>query len=427
MSIDTNQTQVKLEDLDLDIQFYIWENLQLNDLISLAETNERFSMLAGDIFRRKHSKKTLEIDFMDFAEESIIVSDKIISMNDSEIILKLLKKFGHFMKKLAIKPSDVNQTDIIQAINLFCADTLIEIDIHNFQSNFFEHMTKPFTQLKGLSLQGIFKRLMSPTLNLAELFPAMQNLTFEFVIVEDPNCSSDIAKAFPNLQHLSVNAHQFSNPNHINEDDFTELIKKNPQIRTLTLQNCDRNLLKVVNEIHPNLEVLELFDYVKLRNSEHDEGRIVFKNLKKFVITNSYESVPQNIDFKNLVEFHSDGSQAIGAVMCTKWIDIVEHNIHLERLHVTRDPLSNEQLEKLASISSKLTEIFLNVKANINNEAIVKLMRNSPKLKRMNLSVNFDHERNFEVAAGMIENEFGKKCSVTASECNLFVECSISV
>lgn len=412
-----------MTDLDLDIQFYLWENVELNELISIAETNRQLSVLAKDIFQFRYAKKTFIIaDDMDCGGESFLVENKVILICDSELILRMLSNFGHLIMKLSLKPTTVEQTKIIQSINRHCTDTLSEIHIHSFQSNFFDQITKPFAKLQSVYLQGFFRRLISSTLSFGELMPALRNFSFEFVFIGTPNCTSDIAQELPNLEHLSVNVNQFFHPGHVNEDDFTELMRKNPQIQRITLQFGDRYILKIINEILPNLYHLELEDYVRLADTDQGEQRIVFEHVQNFTITDSSVSVPENTDFRNLIEFHSDGSQAMGIVTCYKWFDVVENGTQLEKLFVKRHPLNDEQLEKLASMSSKLKEIVLNVEVNIKDEAIVKLVKNSQKLERMQLSVGIDYQRSFKSVAKMIKREFGKKFLIKSTECELIIE-----
>lgn len=116
----------KLLSLSLDIQYKILERLDLHDLITFSETNEYFSILAHDVFRRKYSKRL--IGFLNpkrnITEAPYLEFDTAFYINDLDIALNLLKRFGHLISSIYFSateelPSSINE--VSSCINLYYA------------------------------------------------------------------------------------------------------------------------------------------------------------------------------------------------------------------------------------------------------------------------------------------------------------------
>lgn len=77
-----NKTQ--MNNLNEDVQFLIFEYLKLGDLLAIAETNQRFAILAENIFTRKYSMKFIELNDIDSTSD-IIARENFddVSINNS--------------------------------------------------------------------------------------------------------------------------------------------------------------------------------------------------------------------------------------------------------------------------------------------------------------------------------------------------------
>lgn len=98
--IGQSSNDSKFLDLNFDVQLLVIEQLDLRDLLTLAESNNHFSILAETAFKSKLSKNGIEFwgfysDFPDFQE-----IDNHIRIQNVDTMEKLLKIFGRSILKL---------------------------------------------------------------------------------------------------------------------------------------------------------------------------------------------------------------------------------------------------------------------------------------------------------------------------------------
>lgn len=419
LSLFNRQNDIELpflfDDLIPDDQLYTFENLEPRELLSLCEASDRFAALAQHIFADKYSDETIEIsDALPSVEEVFIDRRGVILIDDHELALRIFEQFGHLIRKLAIRYSSENIHEIIESISLHCADELIELEVDSFHVNLFNKMEKPFKNVKTLHIVGHFNSVEGEQLSFVELFPSLSDLSLNYLEIMHPN---SILVEIATLRHIHINANQFSSPNHIRESQFLDLLRRNSQINSLKLDYGTRDLLKKINKIVPKLQSLELVNHNSIANLDDDDS-IAFEHVENFTIAHSFESAPPNVDFPNLVEFHSIDCKAYS----NEWINLVQKSRHLEKLFIGSTSIFNEQIEKLAIISSNLSEIYLETQAVIRDETIVELIRNSPKLMKMFITFYVDNGYSYELVAQLIRNEFGHRFSVNDCDYELIVE-----
>lgn len=239
-----NKTQ--LMDLDIDAQLFILEKLSILELISVAETNQHFSLLVEDVFRRKSAKKVFEILDPRYGNfDALLETKDKVYIRQLAIISLVLKQFGHLISHLVIVYSSSNKfyvhfnaiNNLSELINQYCSDSLTNFEIVNYYETFFDKMVKPFKNVKQLSIRGKFNSLGSDTLSFAELFPSIKQLKIEYVDVQNTSC---IDHKFPYLERLNVEINQ---KRRFVENDVSKLLNKNPQISYLELSKITETFL----------------------------------------------------------------------------------------------------------------------------------------------------------------------------------------
>lgn len=367
-------------DLSLDIQYRVLERLDLPDLLTLSEIND-YSILAEDVFRRKYSKKVMEIinPLNDTTEEPITEFDSKFYVNHLEIALRILKKFGYLLEKIRFDASiDVGSSinEISSYINLYCSDTLKKLHVvvtSNDNSSFFNGMLKPFKAVEEVSLFGTLGKMNSSTLDFIEMFPVMRTIIMSSVYFED---TSFIDRKFAQLEHVSIiPAHFFVKYNNSVEEksaDVEKMFKKNPQIRSLHLTYCSVQNLKMANELLPNLEHLEI---VFFNSAQLNEEPLFFGNMKIFTLFT--QQMPRNVSFGHLTELNTNSEPDLD------WIKLVEKNPHLEKLTVNRGYVSREQLNRLATLVLNMREVILRLDRDMEDVPIVNFVRNIQKIKKI--------------------------------------------
>lgn len=201
--------KVRLND---DCIFLIFEQMDLDGLVNMAETNRNLAFFVTDVFRRKYSKKTIMIEeyfenlvvpkssgilpsrqrlFSPFGSSnneasgriSYVDSENEIKIHDVKLFVCTIRNFGSLIQRLKVVYNDaatVQSNKITKFINKYCADSLIELELNNCTDKVFKFMPKPFKILEQLTFSHIFKvYYWEIVLPMNEQFPQLRRLSFD--------------------------------------------------------------------------------------------------------------------------------------------------------------------------------------------------------------------------------------------------------
>lgn len=428
MPQDGSNVEMRFENLNSDVLFLIFMEMDLPELISMAKTKAYFSLLAVDVFKRKYLKKSVKIHdpFYEWGNGSGVwwsgdsvnykVVDDGVVIKHYDTILNVLKLFGHVISRLDVTYSSTyEETDISNissSINLYCSNTLTELYIDSFQEKFFENMSKPFIELRTVSIKGEFSAFDS-NLKFEELFPAVRDLTYLPIFISDGNA---INRVFVHLQSLHVHIWELKKSWRFTQDDVEALLRKNPQIRSVKFNYCTRPFLKIVSEILPNLQELEIDNYRNALTGDNGEP-ITFKNVTYFAVRTGAESAPQNIFFPRLHEFFTN----VFPRNCYKWIDFVRNCTTLKILQVSGAFITNEQLGRLAERSLDLDEVHIQLNTNVNDETIIEFVTVNKNIGKILFSKQKKSDSLMSIA-NTIRSNFGNKWKITETKYEMLLE-----
>lgn len=432
-----HENQLKLTDLNEDVQLLILDELDFSSLISLAETSKAYSFLVADMFKRKYLKSKALVIFnpfypdggtvdTPFNDTNVQITTEKIIVDHFGAVLKILQLLGHLITKLSFhchfvwNDLSLVVSEIGRYINKYCANSLIEFDIVNYGGTFLQKMSTPFKQVESVSIAGKFNTFDSETLAFEKLFPSMRKLSLKSLDIRD---GTIIDREFPNLDSLFVCMSYLGND--FRQDHIESLLIKNQQIRILSIDSGSRSILKFVGNHLPNIFTLSIenyFDYTLL-----DLSPIVFKNVKNFtVIAGNRRSVPDNIYFPNLVEF----SAYVDSWSGDKWIDIVHciarnastfRKLKVWQDEKSTDSLQDEQLNRLSEQTLNLDEICLKLYKNVGDETIAAFVLMNAKTKKIRLS-RVDPPNSFQNVVNMIRNQFGNKWNIIELDNEILLE-----
>lgn len=300
------------------------------------------------------------------------------------MVSNVLKHFGTSISKLRVvyrsDEKESNTTLVREAnrqINLQCAKSLVEIDIDSYFESFFDEMTHPFERVENVTIYGQFKKLGNSNMTLAEVFPVMKRLVTSKLEIFD---KSGIDQEYPHLEHLGVIIHYDDDPLRLTEADFIKILRKNPQIRSLKLHCDNLAILQTVNELLPNLEILEFSSYPS-KSDVIIENDIDFKNVKILTLYPAHKVMP-DLRFEKLEELHSDAFPR-----SRNWgINFARKSKTLQRLYIDQGCLDTIDLERIISANFTLAEISLSLCLSCEAEHIVRFIENNHQIKlfRMN-------------------------------------------
>lgn len=114
----TNKTQ--FTDLDVDCQLQIFDQLNLPALLSVAELNSEFSILAAETYRRKYRHKTVKIQEDFFNDEiEIIEFENAIQIENFDLVEAFFKHFGELILNVNINFGKIRKhQDILRLLGL---------------------------------------------------------------------------------------------------------------------------------------------------------------------------------------------------------------------------------------------------------------------------------------------------------------------
>lgn len=357
-------------------------------------------------------------DFDKFSDEN-----NIIKMRQFSIILRVLKQFGNLITHLSIFYSSSNKLSmgvpsinkISESINLHCSNTLEHFEIFSQHETFFDEMVTPFVKVKKLSIHGKFNNLRSDTLGLPELFPAVRLLRIEHIDIRDTSGIDHMADhEYPHMDQLQIEISRYSNPSRFTEENAFKLLKKNPQIRHLELDKTSRTFLLTANEVLPLLESLRLVHYFPF----HGESKqtFIFENVKNFSIAESCESAPQYVEFRNLIEYHTEN---LFGLLYNKWVQLVEKSPHLQKLFVNN--VNDEYLLKITAIDLNLIEVNFGLETDVSDETIVNFIRKNERSKKIHFTRN-EMQNTFKGVAVILHEQFADKWIIKETKFSLFLE-----
>lgn len=377
-NIEEPPKKMHLIDLNEDCLLMIFDRLQLLDLIAIAETNEHLYHVTISAARQRFVKKPLKLHgpytkSVDDRGTAIVENDDFVKLSNLKTIHKVLTLYGHVITNLDVEyRTDSQVQDLNRMINVICSDSLIDYHVSGGFFGFFNHFEKPFKHVQSLSLTGSFDYLGNSAYNLSELFPSICHMSFgDMHVFNDPN---GIVGFYPHLVHVELEL--CDERIGFNETIIQNLITANRHIRSLKLRTLTRRHLKFIADNLQNLEHLKITGY---RLHDDDIDAIHFDNLLSFGISFSAVTMPANVHFAKLVDFHTD----IQPKKCTRWMDFIENSDTLKRLTVNGRALLSSEIERLAAAHLTVNEVSLLVGIGVEDQTLVEFIKNSQQLTKV--------------------------------------------
>lgn len=416
----TTKVSEPFKDLNSDCKLLILEQLNFADLLSMVQVNQELAHLAIGVFRQKYSDKQFIIEnylpkesfgggnkiglgnfgklgsgFIpkmlgklahlkeeDDEEEEIEeekdepthfeYSDRI-EISNFEMSLKTLKYFGKRIQKLQLLIADTEfsqSKQIMQYVNRFCSESLVEIEFDVWRGQTLHHITNSFRNVEHVSFHGSIPQ-MALALNVT--FPALQKLTFKSA----RGHTGYINSYFPYLEHISLSANILSS--------IDEFLAINSHIQSVYLAESPPNFLEKLNLLLPNLKNLT-FAQLNI----HD-GQIRFENVQTLTLEDSYSS-PQNLLCPNLRELVVN----LRTERYDNWIHFLKNHPFLTKLYLNSFDTTKEQFQTITADLPNLVEMSISSwnSVGIDANTIVEFLENHSELKRfhMDLFVGKDEE-----------------------------------
>lgn len=243
-------SQTKIVDIDNDCLERVFEQLELRDLVYVAEANKNLGVAAATVFKRKLKKRTVIIDYNFYIE--IVIYDDAVCIHNSLLAVQMIRRFGQSISAIKIKLS-TNETfmrgKFFIHVNEYCHKTLNTLLTCGRFSGTFSAAKYPFESVTEFSsTEGI---VGDGCEHFNRLFPCLRRLKVVDNIIVDWKY---ISNTFPNMNAFTFKDHAIL-PQNATEDFLKTIVTLNPQLEFFKLIGYyDPNIWRFINAKLTNLK-----------------------------------------------------------------------------------------------------------------------------------------------------------------------------
>lgn len=389
-----------LQNLDMDSLHLIFDYMSVPDLVLLGQTNKCFHELVQDelVLKRRFSKKQVLFYALPTAGlEDFLETEGAFIVSNAPNAMKVLREYGSRMRniKLAkVYSEDLYKTEIPKLFTYCCSDTVEQLHLDNVRPDIFNYANKPFRRVENISLDGFFNDMGNDRFSFSEIFPALHSLYLGnelFLFVRQMN---SLILEYPQLKHLHVVIHHddIMDYHAINENVTTELIRKNPQIQSLSVCNATPDLLKIIVDELPELESLELHNFEKNDENEEIDDQLHFKNVRHFKSGNHQFTfgIPKNIRFTNKLETFEASIIDLDRSKC---LDFIQRYKNLKSIRITAtDGFTNANILRLSAMELNAIDVSVNIRNDVKHENIIQFIQKNKQLNELQLTLSVRNE-----------------------------------
>lgn len=371
-SIKKPSKSTTITDMPLELLLDIYEAFDLDDLINVAKSHPHSQIAAEIVFKKKYSIKKFTIKSKQINRAKFKPNYDIpIEFNK---LLVTLKMFGHLITKLKINYNYFHekQSELMnEYISKYVADSLVEIELKSCNDAEFKGFTRPLNNVEIVRLRH--GHVKSNITNLSKIFRSVRRLDIRQMFALSP---ATIEHHYAELQEIKM---EFMLA--IDSPHLERRLRLNTQLCSLYISGCNWQALRMISEILPNLERIELTFDDKM---EAQGGDIHFEKMKVFSmklmqdLPDSMLRIP--IVFGQLEEIVC--IEPIG-----QWFDVIIQNKQLKKITVAR--FDNEQFQRIAEELSNLEEIHMtdyDIASSGDIDSVVRFIEMAKHLKRATFS-----------------------------------------
>lgn len=413
-----------LKTLDFIDGIFLTNNLQLEDYLDTSSSDsdldfdenyekkpEKLTEL--DIYERQLSNKTIIIhnyskvnvpkwteqtfksiklwDYFRTRHDTLPEDEQLdkIEIFNFSIALETLKMFGHLITKLHLNLSNADSNEakaISNYVNEYCSESLVEITFDVAHGNPLKYWIMSFENVKRLTfgVKSLSNRKDIPKLN--EMFPRLQTISLYLGAK-----SRDYFDChFPHLNELIIN--ELNSKKKSFDDSYIDnLLRENPQIRSVTVYKGRHSLLQKITEALHGLENLTIESFKDF------SGYVLFENLSKLSLKQSLE-VPRHLHAPKLQELE----MAFSSEDLKSWTKFLKDHSKLKRLHLNYQFIYHDDFKQMTDTLPDLEEVSVSPYQNAYSgmkwtfpdvATVIKFLETHEKLKKFDIAMCNDYDK----------------------------------
>lgn len=290
--------------------------------------------------------------------------------------------FGDLMKNLVINFDSIDDKLSKQIVQFMGEKARLELlYLENCNGNILNEFTNPILSVTELSwLTKAESSLNSPAeiKKLSEIFPSVSLLYLKNIKSSD--------WIFTDGQFVNLIIVRLELPKVMDELPVVSFLQNNPTVQSLEIQYSSLRLLKKINQILTNLEVLTLESLPK-DNAKFKGDPILFDNVKTLTIDVKFHefNAPENMIFPQL----EDLALNIRSKFTDKWMNFINSvNPNLKSLEITNAHLKKEQLHTILDRFDNLERLDVTCQSEFEALDIIDFADKFPNAHNINMKFN---------------------------------------
>lgn len=377
---------MELKHLDQANLISIFDWMEFDGLLYMAESNPQFYQLITDnyiIEQFGFTEKQIHLtNIKSTSSIGIRMEPHQIVLDDFDLILRVLRNFGHKISRLVLNSTAFNsdQVKIIgQYIDKYCSPSLREFILSDDNASPFSNWRNIFERCESIEFHNLINH---EQLSLKRTFPRLHRL---FVQTTDSSNLSSLEHNLSHLQQITFDLNE--TPSNAMRSAIKNFLLLNNQLRVFEMQSpISAKLLSFVNTALPQLHSLTIIiqphDYASNELDEKLNFPTVDK-LKLRVIGDDAMFSYFPITFDRLRSLHL--SCDVFDINATKF---VVQNKHLISLVIDDDTLDFTRWLRLIDSLPELTEITATVRQTfLDSDADNNILMTHKHLQRITIGM----------------------------------------
>lgn len=395
-----HKQKMKFIELNIDVQLLIFDELNFDDLISMATINSMLHSVASRTFYGKYRDHTVWIGEGAFKTRRngrkkfrMWNGPKtiFIRIEDNELALDCLQYFGSTIQKLYFDnvlvyfdnqiytqeySDEVARYDVMKdAVNKYTANSLTLLHLSGIAEDDLRQFT-PFEKVEELS---IYIRNEKPE-NQFKLNTFVPNVRRLEIRMNDYYNYEWLDCKFSHLEHLTVDFVTPSTPK--GSKQIEAMLRKNSQIRSIEIDHFPPNYAEVINDLLPYIENLTITSGELTTNSE----MIHFEYVKELKLRLYRPQSINKLTFERLESFHMEYSSSYTnfgiEYIVPEWLEFFQNHPNLSKLFLYSMKIPEIHLIEIINHFPNLMEIMIQIGNYIDPEIIVGIIESHKNLMK---------------------------------------------
>lgn len=377
MTNENGREKLKFTELNIDVIYHIFEELNLKDLLNLRKISETFSSIIDHTMRQKYTNYRLKIVSQDSKHMKQFFENKSfrrIEIYSVQAAKELLQLFRHTITIIELENFRFpkNESNVIsKLLNEYYCGSLIKFRFGWAHDDTLQQFTVPFEAVENVTFGKIQSGYKTGIFQLNQLFPKLKQMR---VLLSGTIDYTFIDCKFSHLKDLNF---MVVNDDWKRNEMFERFLQKNEQIRRLETSKFPNGSFETIAHFLPHIEHLVVTWF---ENSNHS---ISLTNLKHLVLY-APSSSPLQLTYP-----------ALETLMIYYWpglysdsIDFFKRHSNLKRLylHEYYDDIKVPFVELTKELNN-LIEMSVETSTTVQIEDIIVFMESHGSVMKFQFSV----------------------------------------